>query len=457
LTQENRPVKNATEKIARFIANTRYENIPRPVLDANRTIILDGIANVLAGSKQAVLEYVRRYVDRLGGRPECTIVGSGARTNAPLAAFANGAAMHVLDYEPQGIPSTHGTSTLLPGILALAEVNGGSGKDVLTAFAIGWEIQQRIAMAARNAQSRPFHPPGIYGPPACAAGCASLLRLDEQKVRMALGIACSRTGALFANNGTMTKCTHPGNAGRMGVEGVMLAQDGFTANESIFEAVRGYVETLFGEEFEWNALLDGLGEQWNLQQYGFNIKRYPAQIHMQWATESVVLLREKYGIRADDVEWLELEVSSRRPGLSRPAPATGLDGKFSFEYCAAVALTQDMVGIDSFSDPVRFSAPVEAALRKIRLKPNPDIPTASQEYWVQARAGLKDGRVLVERCDSYRGAARTPITRDAHLVKVRDCMKRGLSEAAMDRLIGLVEDIERLDDARVLVRALNGE
>ena len=156
---------NATEQVAHFIANTRYADIPRPVLDATRTIILDGVANVLAGSTQPVLDYIRRYVDRLGGRPECTVIGSPLRTNPPLAAFANGAAMHVLDYEPQGIPSTHGTSTLLPGILALAEVNGASGRAVVTAFAVGWEIQQRIAMAARKAESRPFHPPGSTAHP----------------------------------------------------------------------------------------------------------------------------------------------------------------------------------------------------------------------------------------------------------------------------------------------------
>ena len=448
---------NATEQIAGFIANTRYDDIPRAVLDATRTIILDGVANLVAGSTQPVLEHIRRYVDLLGGREECTVVGAASRTNAPLAAFANGAAMHVLDYEPQGIPSTHGTSTLLPGILALAEVNSASGKDVMTAFAVGWEVQQRIAMAARKAESRPFHPPGIYGPPACAAGCAKLLGLDAQKVRMALGIGASRTGGLFANNGTMTKSTHPGNSGRMGVEAALLAAGGFTANDSIFEAQRGYVETIFGDAFEWDALLDGLGERWNLEQHGFNIKRYPAQIAMQWATEAVVLMRERHRLSADDVEWLELEVSSRRAGLSRPAPATGLDGKFSFEYCAALALTQDHVGIDSFKDAVRFSAPVEAALAKIRLRPNPDIPTLTTEAWAQARAKLKDGRTLVERCDAYRGSSRSPIDRDAHLVKVRDCMRRGLSEPAMERLIGLVETLDDVADARVLARALVGE
>lgn len=448
---------NATEKIARFIVNTRYEDIPQPVLAATRTIILDGVANVLAGSTQHEVDYIRRYVDRLGGRPECTVVGAKFRTNPLLAAFANGAAMHVLDYEPQGIPSTHGTSTLLPGILALAEVNSSAGRDVITAFAIGWEIQQRIAMAARKADSRPFHPPGIYGPPACAAGCAKLLGLDEQKTRVALGIGASRTGALFANNGTMTKCTHPGNSGRMGVEAALLAADGFTANDSIFETVRGYVETLYGDAFIWDDMLGGLGEQWNLAQHGFNIKRYPAQINMQWATESVVLLREKNKISADDVEWLELECSSRRPGLSRPAPATGLDGKFSYEYVAAVALTQDQVGIDSFSDAVRFSPAVEATLKKIRLKPNPDIPTTTTETWVQATAKLKDGRVIVERCDAFRGSSRNPINRDAHLVKVRDCMRRVLPEPKMERLIGMVENLDDLKDARELARALVGD
>jgi aconitate decarboxylase len=243
----------------------------------------------------------------------------------------------------------------------------------------------------------------------------------------------------------------------MGVEAALLAADGFTAHDSVFEAERGYVETIFGDEFIWDDLLAGLGSRWNLAQHGFNIKRYPAQINMQWATESVVLLREKHGIRAEDVEWLEIEASSRRPGLSRPAPATGLDGKFSYQYVAAVALTQDQVGIDSFSDTVRFSAPVEAALKKIRLKPNPDISTSTLETWVQARAKLKDGRELVERCDAYRGSSRNPIGRDQHLVKVRDCMRRALSESAMERLIGLVDGLEELKDARVLARALVGE
>ena len=449
---------NATEQVARFIANTAYEDIPRPVLDATRTIILDGVANILAGSRQPVLEHIRRYVDRMGGRPDCTVVGASFRTNPLLAAFANGAAMHVLDYEPQGVPSTHGTSGLLPGLLALAEVGGASGRAVMTAFAVGWEVQQRLVMAARKAaESRPFHPPGIFGPPAAAAACSRLLGLPEQKVRMALGIAASRTGGLFANNGTMTKSTHPGNSGRMGVEAALLAADGFTANDSILETPRGYVEVIFGPGFDWDELTGGLGERWTVVQRGFNIKRYPAQIGMQWAIEAVALLREKNGIRAEDVEWLELEVPSSRATVSNPAPATGLAGKFSYEYCAAVALTQEHVGIDSFTDAVRFSPAVQTLLGKVRLKPNPDMPTAPSGTWVEARAGLKDGRTVSGRCDAFQGSVRNPISRDVHLVKVMDCMRRALPEPAIERLIGLVDGLENLEDARVLARALVGE
>ena len=232
----------------------------------------------------------------------------------------------------------------------------------------------------------------------------------------------------------------------MGVEAVMLAADGFTANDSIFETGRGYVETLFGDDFDWDALLGGLGERWNLQQHGFNIKRYPAQIGMQWATEvgGAAARKERHPRRRRGVARARGVVAARRR-CPDPRPRPDSPASSVSSIAPRVALTQDHVGIDSFSDAVRFSAPVEAALKKIRLKPNPDIPTSTIDTWVQARAGLKDGRVLVERCDAYRGSARNPIARDAHLVKVRDCMRRALPEPAMERLIGLVDGLESLE------------
>lgn len=143
--------------------------------------------------------------------------------------------------------------------------------------------------------------------------------------------------------------------------------------------------------------------------------------------------------------------------MSNPAPPTGLAGKFSYEYCAAVALTQNQVGIDAFTDEVRFSNAVEALLRKIRLKPNADIPRSTRGTWVEARAGLKDGRIVSERCDAFRGSVGNPISRDIHLMKVKDCMSRALPGPAIERLTGLVDGLEDLKDVRVLARGLVGE
>ena len=120
------------------------------------------------------------------------------------------------------------------------------------------------------------------------------------------------------------------------------------------------METLFGDDFDWDALLGGLGEQWSLQRHGFNIKRYPPRSALQWATECVSLLREKNGIRADDVEWLERRCSpSAPPTQSRNLGLRRNRRQFSFEYCASRRAHAGQVCIDTFTDAVRFSAPME--------------------------------------------------------------------------------------------------
>jgi 2-methylcitrate dehydratase PrpD len=445
---------SATATLAEYVAEMRYERLPRAVVDATKVAILDGVANVLAGSTQPPARVVFDYVREMGGTPTSSVFGRGFKTNPPFAAFANGVALHCLDYEIQGQPASHGTSSILPPILALAERQGATGKDIVTAFALGWDVQQRIRTAGAKANLRGFHPPGVFGPPAAAAASSWMLKLNEQQTRVAFGIACSRTGGLFANNGTMVKSTHPGNASRMGVESALLAQAGFTANEDIFAARQGYVEALFSGDLDYGVLTRNLGESFHIVDPGFNIKRYPAEIFMQWVIGAVVDLREQHGVGLDDVDWLEVEVPPMHVELSRPKPQSGLDGKFSFEYCAAVALAEDMVGIDAFSDATRFSAPVEAALDKVRLKQNPDIPRNPQEFWIDARARLTDGREVSARCRHYRGSIANPMTREERLVKFDDCVKRVLSDADATRLREMVESLEELDDANALIALL---
>jgi 2-methylcitrate dehydratase PrpD len=443
----------ATDTVVQFIHDTQYETLPKEVINAAKIGILDGVANMLAGATQPLAAVISTYVQQLGGAPLCSVVGHDLQTNAPSAAFANGVFLHSLDFEIQGQPPTHGTSAVLPPALALGEMSGAPGTQLIVAYVIGWELQGRFRRASLRCNLRGFHPPGLFGPMGAAAASAKMLNLDHTQTRMALGIAASHTGGLTANTGTMVKSTHPGSAARQGVEAALLAQAGFVSHDSIIEAHQGYVDVLFGAEFDWEALTRDLGRNFQLVTPGFNIKRYPAQVYMQWAIEAAQTLRQRHQLQLGDVAYLELEVPA---GLvrRREEVRSGVDGKFSFAYCGAVALAEGEVGIDSFSDETRFSPQVEALLPKVRIKANPDIPTAIPDTWAVARVGLSDGREISEQCRHYRGSIANPMSRDEHLSKVRACAQRSLQPPEIERVISMVETLETLPDLRQLMAIL---
>ena len=448
---------SATQQLAQFIADTSYDSLPADVVAAAKVGILDGVANMLAGSTQPLAAVIGDYVKRMGGSSDSSVVGHGFKTSPPQAAFANGTFLHCLDFEVQGNPPTHGTSASLPPALALAEQLGASGKAVIEAYVVGWEVQARLrtASASANANLRGYHPPGIFGPMGAAASAARMLGMDVSQIGMALGIAASHTGGLTANTGTMVKSTHPGNAARSGTEAALLAQAGFISREGILEARQGYVDVLLGNDFNWDMFASDLGTKFSLVDPGINIKRFPAYIYLQWPTEAVLNLKHRNNLQADDLEYLELELPPVRSDLSRPQPTSGLDGKFSFEYCGAVAMVHGAVGIDSFSDETRFSAEVEKMLPRVRLKVNPEIPTDLLETWVVARAKTRDGREFSEECRSYRGSIRNPMDADDRRAKFTECARRVLGTDDMDKVFSLVEDLENVQDVRQLTETLN--
>ncbi len=438
---------STTRTLAQFIADTDFENLPPPVVEAAKIAILDGVANMVAGSVQELADIIGRYVRDAGGSSQASVVGWGYKTNPPAAAFANGVFGHCLDYEIQGFPPTHGTSSCLPSALALAEHHHAPGERVITAYVLGWEIQGRLRAASAPATAPAYHPPGLVGPLGGAAAAAKTLGLDMDQTLMALGIAASRTGGLTANTGTMVKSTHPGNAARMGAEAAILAGMGYTASEEALESPVGYAAALFGGDFNWDVATGGLGVSWRLLDPGFDIKRFPAQVYMQNAIEAALNLREQNGLDPDNIE--QVTIHRRGRGHSGPAPRSGLDGKFSVEYCAAAALLDGQVGIDTFTDARRFLPDMDEMLGRIRVEPEGPESGATL-----ATALLKDGTTVSAECAAFRGSAGNPMSRDQRLEKVRDCFRRALSQADTERVLEMLENLEGLDDVGQLMGVL---
>ena len=438
---------NATQTLAQFIADTSYDSLPAPVVEAAKIAILDGVANVVAGSVQELADIIGRYVRDGGGAPQSSVVGWGYKTNPPAAAFANGVFGHCLDYEIQGFPPTHGTSSCLPAALALAEFNHSSGKSVITAYVLGWEVQGRLRAASAPATAPGYHPPGLVGPLGGAAAAAKTLGLDGRQTLMALGIAASRTGGLTANTGTMVKSTHPGNASRMGAESAILAGMGYTASDEVLESPVGYAAAIFGGNFDWEVATGGLGDSWRLLDPGYDIKRFPAQVYMQNVIEAALNLREQNDLSPEAIEQVTLHRRGR--GHSGPVPRSGLDGKFSAEYCAAAALLDGQVGIDTFTDTRRFAPDMEDMLGRITVEPEGPESGATL-----ATALLKNGSTITAECAAFRGSAKNPMSRDERLVKVRDCFRRALSGEDTERVLEMLEDLEGVDDVGELMEIM---
>src|SRR5690349_17379820 len=195
---------------------------------AGSALMLDGIAVAMAGSRENASRIIAEHIRSLGGAEQSTALNFGFKTTAVAAARLNGSSMHVLDYEPMWNPPTHALSTTLPTVLALGESLDAAGIDMLAALIKGIEAHGRLRVASRQYEPRSlvFHPPGVAGPIGSAVAAAHLLNLEPVQLRNAIGIAASRAGALLANIGTMTKCTHCGHAAAAGLDAALLAARG---------------------------------------------------------------------------------------------------------------------------------------------------------------------------------------------------------------------------------------
>jgi len=439
-----------TSQLCERIAATDYENLGTPAIEAARRLVLDGIAIAIAGTEEEALQILAAYHKEQGGAAQATAIGNGFRLNTVAAAALNGAAMHVLDFEPMWSPANHALSTTLASVLALAEARGATGREILSALVKGVEMQGWIRQASGQyeASTSRFHPPGAVGPLGAAVAAGHLLKLDPDRLAYAIGIAASRAGSVLANAGTMTKSTHCGHAAALGLESALLAARGFTANAAVFEAAQGYVPAFYGDGFKIDEMLGFGRAPFRVVDPGYAIKMFPSQFGTHFGITAGLELHPKI----PDATAIRRVVLTApvMAYVDRPKPKKGLEGKFSLQYTAAAALLDGRVGIRTFTDARLASADMQDLLGKFEVRLDPAIPGRFEDMHVLLRVELDGGRVLETRCNGPRGKWGTPpISETEHLVKVRDCLVTRLEPASAERVIVLARRIDDLDAAGV--------
>lgn len=432
-----------TEKLACFVLDTDFQDIPREAIELSKRLFLDCMGSALAAVVEPAGRIIQEYIKETGATEEATLIGTSISSSAPNAAFANGVMAHAISFDDSA-PS-HPTVTILPVLLALGEKYKFSGRELLAAQVLGYDVFLRFNAATKRAETirlGGWHPTGFFGTVAASAMTAKLLKLDLGKTRIAFGIAGSLSAGLSRNIGTMTMPLHAGNSARNGMMAALLAQKGFTADDEILQGQFGLLNALCGKDgYSIDGLTANLGDPFKVISPGINIKFYPSCWAHHRAVDAMLHLVEKHSLSAAEVESIECDLLVDKPIGRYINPKTDLQAKYSVGYSLAVALLDGRLGIEQFFPEKIFDAKTQEVLAKVKHVPQDWGEEGPDKHVVKVR--LKDGREYAYGVEHCKGEAKAkPLTRDELLVKYRTCARRVLSEDKIERSIEIIEQLE---------------
>src|SRR5215467_7000752 len=459
-----------TDYVGRFVVNTTYEDIPADVIELGKKSILDGLGLALAGSRAQTGTICRQYLEELSiCRGEAIVIGSALKTSPRFAAFVNGVSIHADDFDDTQLSAAkdrvygllvHPTVPVLPAVLALSELRKVSGKDLMQSYHVGVEVECRIAEAIspRHYQDG-FHSTGTCGAFGSAASCAKLLRFDQSKTLNAFGLAASQSGGLRENFGTMTKPFQAGHAAESGLVSAELVGLGWTAAEQILEADRGFFHA-FGGSYDPSAIMDRLGKPWTFASPGVSLKPYPSGSLSHPAMTQLAHLIATNNIQANQVEAVDIGANhNMTTTLLHHQPKTGLEAKFSMEFCLAILLLRGKAGLSEFTDQIVQRADVQDMIRRVNFFVDPEAEKAGYDKMTSLlKIRLKDGRVIAGRADFGKGSPADPMTFDEAAMKFRGCAEYAVwPKTKTEEIVHFVKTLESIPDVSAFSPLLSAE
>src|SRR6266403_100688 len=459
-----------TKYVGTFVTQTKYQEIPADVIELGKKSILDGLGLALAGSRAESGSISRRYVEQAGvTRGNATIIGSAQKTSPRFAALLNGISIHADDFDDTQLAAAkdrvygllmHPTVPVLPAIFALAEQRRVTGKDWMLAYHLGAEVECKIAeaIAPRHYQDG-FHTTGTCGPFGSAAACAKLLNFDLPKTLKTFGLAASHSGGLRENFGTMTKPYQAGHAAESGLVSAEMVALGWTAADQILEADRGFFHAA-GGSYDLSAILDRLGKPWTFASPGVSLKPYPSGSLTHPAMTELARLIEANKIQPAEVEKVDIGANhNMTTTLLHHQPKTGLEAKFSMEFCVAILLLEGKAGLGQFSDKVVLRPDVQEMIRGINFYVDPEAESAGYDKMTSIlKIHLKNGAVIASRADFGKGSPANPMSFDEAAKKFRGCAEFAeWPSAKTEKIIAFTKDLDSVTDMSALSSLLSAE
>jgi len=442
----------ATRRLARFVTETTYRDLPPELTRHVKRCILDWLGAALAGTAEPASRTIVALVENLGGVEESTVIGRTSKTSCVNAALANGVSGHAAELDDIHEASViHPAAPVLPAALAAAERTQASGEDLVAAVAAGYEAEIRIAKAVMPTHYRHWHPTGTCGTFGAAAAAGKFLGLDEESMLHALGLAATQASGLVESFGTMGKPFNAGRAARDGVTAALLASRGFTGPTSILNPPKGYINATSAQP-DPNMIVDGLGEKYEAMNTIF--KRHACCGHTHGAIDAVIDLVRDHGIDPRDIA--EIRVGTYPIAVEVVGgdydPGTVDEAKFSLPYCLAAAATLESAGLDAFT-PERIRDP---AIRGLMAR----VTVHTDEEYADARLGSAkvtirmEAESLARRVDAPKGYPENPLTKEELHAKFRELSAPMLPQERIRELEKTVDSLEKLGNVQELTALL---
>ena len=445
--------------ICAHVAGQSYERLPASARHAAKRALLDatGVMAAASGLAPETLPFAALARAAGAGGP-CTLLGHGDRVQPPLAALANGAAAHALDFEDVfDRAPCHPNSSAIPAALAIAQGYGPvHGRELVTAIAVGCDLVCRIALSLRRRlEDGGWFPPTILGGIGAAAVAARLLALSPEQVRAALSLMlCQLTapGELKESAQTNLRAVREAFPAQAAVLAAVLARDGIAGFEQPLEGAAAFFRLYADGRYDAADLLDGLGEEFLVEQLSF--KPWPACRGTHAYIEIALKLRREHALEWTDIEAVTVETGPVQEMLVVPlarkqAPQTPIDARFSIPFMTALALVRGRVAVDDLQAATLADRDVLALARRVVPAVN---PAWGAEHAVRGALTLrlKDGRTLAGRVDAPLGSLAAPIG-DAALidkfVSCWGCAAAPLTPSAAERLARRILEIDTSDDS----------
>lgn len=434
-----------TSRLAEYISGALQKDLPKAAYDAGIEHLLDTVASIVAGSQMHVGPLATAFVEQTQARPESTVIGSSIRTTAMQAAFANGVMAHADETDDSHAPSlTHPGCSIVPAALAMAEKYNRSGRDLLRAVVLGYDVGTRLSSSLGGGtfldhydhSSHAFG--GTFGSTAAAAALAGL---DQRRaewalayaVQLASGIPCWLRDPDHIEKAFM----FGGMPAQSGVQAAALAAAGFSGSAEPLESKPG-LYSAFPDRANPDLLLEALGERYEVTRT--TIKKWSAGSPIQSALDSVLGLMGEHGFGADLVERIRVVLPPRRALAvdNRAMPAVNL------QHQVALLLVDGDVTFASGHDEHRMhhDEQIIALRKRIHVEADSNAPEGGTAH---VTITLRDGRSLYRHTAFVRGTPGNPMTRDEVVGKARGIMLPVLGEKT-DQLIAAILDIDNAPD-----------